>query len=247
MDDPQDWAPEIDEVRRRRELAARMGGADKVARQHRSGRLTVRERIARLADPGSFAEIGALTGFGSYDTGGNLVSVTPANFVAGTARLRGRTIMLGADDFTVRGGSGDAAIHAKQVFSEQYAGELRMPVVRLLDGASGGGSVKMTLEAGYTYLPVNPGWDAVVDNLSLVPVVAACLGPVVGLGAARLVMSHLAVMVTGIGQLFVGRPAGGSRRHRRGPDQGGSSAAWPCTGATGPSSGSQSARTRRSR
>jgi acetyl-CoA carboxylase carboxyltransferase component len=132
--------------------------------------------------------------------------VLPANFVAGTARIGGRPVLLGADDFTVRGGSGDAAIHAKQVFAEQYAGEMRLPVVRLLDGASGGGSVKMTLTSGATYVPVNPAWDAVVDNLSLVPVVAACLGPVVGLGAARLVMSHLAVLVEGIGQLFTAGP-----------------------------------------
>jgi acetyl-CoA carboxylase carboxyltransferase component len=132
--------------------------------------------------------------------------VLPANFVAGTARIGGRPVLLGADDFTVRGGSGDAAIHAKQVFAEQYAGELRLPVIRLLDGASGGGSVKMTQAAGATYVPVNPAWDAVVDNLSLVPVVAACLGPVVGLGAARLVMSHLAVLVEGVGQLFTAGP-----------------------------------------
>ena len=49
-------------------------------------------------------------------------------------------------------------------------------MVRLLDGASGGGSVKMALDAGFTYVPVNPGWDAVVENLSLVPVVAAGSG-----------------------------------------------------------------------
>jgi acetyl-CoA carboxylase carboxyltransferase component len=200
------WAPEVEEIRRRRTLAAALGGPDKVARQRAAGRLTVRERIEALADPGSFAEIGALTGFAAYDEQGRLTSVLPANFVAGTARIDGRPVLLGADDFTVRGGSGDAAIHAKQVFSEQYAGELRLPVVRLLDGASGGGSVKMTLEAGYAYVPVNPAWDAVVDNLSLVPVVAACLGPTVGLGAARLVMSHLAVMVTGVGQLFTAGP-----------------------------------------
>ena len=83
---------------------------------------------------------------------------------------------------------------------------MRLPVVRLLDGASGGGSVKMTYEAGYAYLPVNPGWDAVVDNLSLVPVVAAARGPTEGLGAARLVRSHFAVMVTGVGQLFTAGP-----------------------------------------
>jgi acetyl-CoA carboxylase carboxyltransferase component len=224
------WQPEVDQIGRRKEMAQAMGGPAKVERQLASGRLTVRERIARLADTGSFAEIGALTGFGSYDDQGRLDSLQTANFVAGTARINGRPVMLGADDFTIRGGSGDAAIHAKQVFSEQYGGAMRMPVVRLLDGASGGGSVKMTLEAGYSYLPVNPGWDAVVDNLSLVPVVAACLGPVVGLGAARLVMSHLAVMVTGIGQLFTAGPPvvlggtgedltkeelGGSAVHRR--------------------------------
>ncbi|MGE5292450.1 MAG: acyl-CoA carboxylase subunit beta [Micromonosporaceae bacterium] len=205
-DEADGWMPEIEEIRRRRELAAAMGGAEKIERQRASGRLTVRERIDRLVDGGSFAEIGALTGFGDYDGDGRLISIVPANFVAGTARIDGRTIMLGADDFTVRGGSGDAAIHAKQVFSEQYAGRMRLPVVRLLDGASGGGSVKMAQEAGYTYVPVNPAWDAVVDNLSLVPVVAACLGPTVGLGAARLVMSHLAVMVNGIGQLFTAGP-----------------------------------------
>jgi acetyl-CoA carboxylase carboxyltransferase component len=200
------WAPEVAEIGRRRELAQAMGGPEKVARQHATGRLTVRERIAALADPGSFAEIGALTGFGNYDADGRLASLQPANFVAGTARIDGRTVLIGADDFTVRGGSGDAAIHAKQVYSEQYASELCLPVVRLLDGASGGGSVKMTRDAGSTYVPVNPAWDTVVDNLSLVPVVAACLGPTVGLGAARLVMSHLAVMATGIGQLFTAGP-----------------------------------------
>jgi acetyl/propionyl-CoA carboxylase alpha subunit/acetyl-CoA carboxylase carboxyltransferase component len=200
------WAAEVAEVARRRALALEMGGPEKVARQHVSGRLTARERIEALADPGTFREIGALTGFGSYDAGGGLAALLPANFVAGTALLDGRKVLLGVDDFTVRGGSGDAAIHAKQVFAEDYARQLRLPVVRLLDGASGGGSVKMAQEAGYTYVPVNPAWDAVVDSLSLVPVVAACLGPVVGLGAARLVMSHLAVFVEGVGQLFTAGP-----------------------------------------
>jgi acetyl-CoA carboxylase carboxyltransferase component len=200
------WAPQVEEIGRRRELARAMGGPEKVARQRAAGRLTVRERVERLADPGSFAEIGALTGFGAYDDEGRLTALLPANFVAGTARIGGRPVMLGADDFTVRGGSGDAAIHAKQVFSEEYANAMRLPVVRLLDGQSGGGSVKTALVTGATYVPVNPAWDAVVDNLSLVPVVAACLGPTVGLGAARLVMSHLAVMTAGVGQLFTAGP-----------------------------------------
>ena len=200
------WAREVEEIARRGAFAESMGGPEKVARQHQTGRLTARERIEALADPGSFIEIGKLAGFATRDESGEASEVSPANFIAGTALLEGRKVALGVDDFTLRGGSGDAAIHAKQVFLEQYANQMRLPVVRLLDGQSGGGSVKMALEAGYTYVPVNPAWDAVVDNLSVVPVASACLGPTAGLGAARLVMSHLAVMVEGVGQLFVAGP-----------------------------------------
>jgi len=61
------WKPEMDELRRRQELARRMGGADKVKRQHDGGRLTVRERIDRLVDKGSFREIGSIAGKAEYD------------------------------------------------------------------------------------------------------------------------------------------------------------------------------------
>ncbi|CEJ11693.1 Biotin carboxylase [bacterium YEK0313] len=200
------WAREVEEIARRRQLTRGMGGPAKLARQKAEGKRNVRERIDALVDPGSFSEIGPLTAFVGYDENGAMTSYAPANFVAGTGRVNGRKIVVGADDFTLRAGSGDAAIHEKQIFSEHYAGQMRLPIVRLLDGASGGGSVKMALEQGFHYLPVNPGWDAVVENLSLVPVVAAALGPTVGLGAARLVMSHLAIMVAGIGQVFTAGP-----------------------------------------
>ncbi|ATY13501.1 hypothetical protein CU254_26035 [Amycolatopsis sp. AA4] len=208
-----DWAAEVAEIERRRRSALNMGGPAKVARQHANGKLDARQRIEALADPGSFAEIGALAGFTARDDHSSAPEFTPANFVAGTAKIDGRKAVLGVDDFTLRAGSGDAAIHDKQIFAERYANEMRLPVVRLLDGASGGGSVKMISEAGYTYVPVNPGWDAVVDNLSVVPVVAAGLGPTVGLGAARMVMSHLSILVDGIGQMFTAGPpivAGGT-------------------------------------
>ncbi|MBP7337488.1 carboxyl transferase domain-containing protein [Niveispirillum sp.] len=204
--DGEDWQAEIAEIGRRHAIARDMGGPDKVARQRNAGKLTARERIERFADPGSFSEIGALTALTSYDGEGHLRTIHPANFIAGTGRADGRKLVLGVDDFTLRAGSGDAAIHEKQVFIEHYAGEMRLPLVRLLDGASGGGSVTMALEQGFHYLPVNPGWDAVVENLSLIPVVAACLGPTVGLGAARLAMSHFSVMIEGLGQVFTAGP-----------------------------------------
>jgi propionyl-CoA carboxylase beta chain len=201
------WRRELDELARRRELAARMGGEERVARQHANGRLTVRERLDALLDAGSWREIGMLAGSASYAEDGSLASFTPSNVVTGTGRLDGRRVAVVADDFTVRGGAADAAIHDKQVQLERLAGELRVPLVRLVDGTGGGGSVKSLEDFGRTYVPFNPGWDEVVANLHRVPVVACALGPVAGLGAARLVTSHVAIGVRGIAQVFVAGPA----------------------------------------
>ena len=202
---PVTWGPELDELQRREELARRMGGPERVARQHAAGRLTIRERIDLLFDEGSFDEYGALAGFATY-TDGQLDTFTPANSVVGVGRIAGRRAVVCGDDFTVRGGAADAAIHQKQVYAEMLANELRLPLVRLVDGTGGGGSVKSYEKTGRTYVPANPGWDVVVDNLGRVPVVAACLGPVAGLGAARVVTAHFSVMVRDSSQLFVAGP-----------------------------------------
>ena len=109
------WQPEIDELAYRRQLAAQLGGPDKVQRHKDAGKLTVRERIDALADPGSFHEVGSLTGSGQYDSNGRLVGFTPANLVMGRARVDGRPVVLVGDDFTVRGGANDGAVGDKLV------------------------------------------------------------------------------------------------------------------------------------
>jgi acetyl-CoA carboxylase carboxyltransferase component len=200
------WEPELEELRRREELARRMGGEERVARQHASGRLTVRERIERLFDPGSFHETGALAGRGPYDERGELTDFLPANTVVGQGRIDGRRAVVQGDDFTVRGGAADAAIWEKAVYAERLAHDLRLPLVRLVDGTGGGGSVKTLEQMGFSYVPPLPGFDLVVRNLSIVPVVAAALGPVAGLGAARVVCSHFSVIVKDTAQLFVAGP-----------------------------------------
>jgi acetyl-CoA carboxylase carboxyltransferase component len=182
-----------------------MGGEERVARQHASWRLTVRERIERLFDDGSFRETGALAGRGTYEDG-ELVDFLPANCVVGRGRIDGRPAVVQGDDFTVRGGAADAAIWQKMVYAERLASELRMPLVRLVDGTGGGGSVKSLEDMGHTYVPFIPGWELAVQNLSTVPVVAAALGPVAGLGAARVVASHFSVIVRDTAQLFVAGP-----------------------------------------
>lgn len=130
-----------------------MGGVDKVKRQHDQGRLTVRERIDKLIDKGSFHEIGAVSGIGEYDPTGELKTVTPANCVFGRARVDGRTVVVVGDDFTVRGGSADASISAKPLMAEEIAHDFRLPIVRIIEGSGGGGSVKTIETKGAANLP----------------------------------------------------------------------------------------------
>lgn len=200
------WQDEIDELKRREELARRMGGEERIQRQHDNGRLTVRERIDALADPGSFHEIGALAGKASYDDEGNLQDFTPSNFVLGTADLNGRRVVIGGDDFTVRGGAADAKVGNKSGYGEQYALDMRLPLVRLIDGSGGGGSVKTLEMVGHSYVPELRGFETTMQLMGHIPVVCACMGSVAGLGAVRVTISHFSLMIKGSSQLFVAGP-----------------------------------------
>ncbi len=201
------WAKELEELRAREALAEQMGGADKVARQHGRGKMDARARLAAICDPGSFREIGKIAGKGHYDDKGDLTGVTPAPFLFGKATVHGRPVVATADDFTIRGGAADAGIARKMVQAEQMAHELRLPIIKMIDGTGGGGSVKTLEQIGATYIPAVPGWGDVVRNLDAVPVVALALGPTAGLGAARLVASHYSIMVRGLSQVFAAGPA----------------------------------------
>lgn len=187
-----------------------MGGVDKVKRQHDQGRLTVRERIDKLIDKGSFHEIGAVSGIGEYDTSGDLKKLTPANCVFGRARVEGRTVVVVGDDFTVRGGSADASISAKPLMAEEMAHDFRLPIFRIIEGSGGGGSVKTIETKGAANLPGGIGgtrwYRFTTENLSRVPVVALGLGSVAGLGAARLAASHYSIMTRKSAMFVAGPP-----------------------------------------
>ncbi len=187
-----------------------MGGVDKVKRQHDQGRLTVRERIDKLIDKGSFHEIGAVAGIGEYDSSGDLKNLTPANCVFGRARVDGRTVVVVGDDFTVRGGSADASISAKPLMAEEMAHDFRLPIVRIIEGSGGGGSVKTIETKGAANLPGGIGgtrwYRFTTENLSRVPVVALGLGSVAGLGAARLAASHYSIMTRKSAMFVAGPP-----------------------------------------
>ena len=198
------WQPEIDELKYRKELAERMGGQEGIERQHSRGKMTVRERISALADPGSFQEIGGLAGSATYDDDNKMTAFTPANLVGGLCTLNGRKVVIDGGDFTVRGGASDASIGNKRGYVLEMAEECRLPFIRLLDAT--GGSVRTFEKIGYTYVSDNLNAPVAARLLSKVPVVSAVLGSVAGLPAVESCLAHFNVMIKGHTQVFPGGP-----------------------------------------
>lgn len=205
------WQKEVDEIKRRRALAAAQGGEEAVARQHAKGRLTLRERIDTLVDDGSFREHGRIAGGAEYNEDGSLKEMTPANFIVGFGKIYGRRCVVGGEDFTVRGGSPNAAGLRKSVYAEDLACQYRVPLIRLHEG--GGGSVTGSKGKGGAAGPVGdpvyspPRFASVARAMGMVPVATAALGPVAGLPASRLVASHFSVMTRETAQVLIAGPA----------------------------------------
>src|ERR1700740_3618891 len=204
------WKPELDELAGREAFARERGGVEKVKRQRDQGRLTVRERIDKMVDANTFHEIGAVSGTGEYDEQGELKHVTPANCVFGRGKVDGRTVVVVGDDFTVRGGSADASIKAKPLMAEEMAHDFRLPIIRIIEGSGGGGSVKTIETKGAANLPGgiggNRAYRLTTENLAHVPVVGLGLGSVAGLGAARFAASHYSVMTRDSAMFVAGPP-----------------------------------------
>lgn len=197
------WQSEVDEIARRRQLAEAMGGPEAVARMHAAGKMTARERIARLLDRDTFREIGTLTGAAEYDEDGALAAVTPANAIIGTGRIDGRKVLVSADDFTIRGGSSEATISDKWIYAERMALELGLPLVRLVDSA--GGSVKLLDKQASTKLPGYASWE-MTRMMGKIPVVGIAMGSCAGLGAIKVAGAHLSIMVKNTAQVFAAGP-----------------------------------------
>lgn len=200
------WQKEIDELRERQRRAAQMGGAERVSRQHAGGKLTVRERLEALLDPKSFREVGSIAGRAKYDDTDRLLEFTPASLVIGRGTIAGREVVVGGDDFTIRGGSTEGAIRDKLVRLEKMARDLRLPLLRLVDGSGGGGSAGTIDRDGHARVPAYIAWDLVTENLNTVPVIGMALGSTAGLGAARVCSSHWSVMVKETSQIFIAGP-----------------------------------------
>ena len=203
------WKKEVEELKRRRKFADDLGGEEAVARHRARGCLTIRERIDEIADKKSFREIGKLAGKATYSADNELVSVTPSPYVMGLAKIEGRPVAIGGEDYTVRGGiatGSDRRKGGRGGFVEDLAYQYRIPLINLIDGA--GGSVDSIRQRGYTAFPGSglKGFETSVDLLSCVPVVCAVMGTAAGGPAARAVLAHWSVMVKDTSQIFAAGP-----------------------------------------
>ena len=103
------WKKEIKEISLRKKLALGQGGKEAIDLQHAKGRLTLRERINLLLDDNSFEEVGKISGGIEHKDDGSIESFTPANFILGFFEIDKKKVVIGGEDFTVKGGSPNAA------------------------------------------------------------------------------------------------------------------------------------------
>jgi len=185
------WKPLLDDLRERRRIARSMGGSEKLARRRDVGGLDARARIAHLLDPGSFVEIGTLVG-----------SVPADGLVAGSGTIDGRHVMVGAEDFTVLGGSIGAGSSAKRFRISELAELDRIPLVMLLEGA--GHRPPLPDEPAPGRAPTDLIQQARLSGR--VPLVTGVLGASAGHGALVAPMSDFSIMTPDASIFTAGPP-----------------------------------------
>jgi acetyl-CoA carboxylase carboxyltransferase component len=192
------WESLLSQLQQRNSAAQAMGGEEKISRQHSRGRLTARERVEQFCDPETFSEIGALAG-GNHP--GGAPSVPADGLVGGTGRVQGSSVVILAEDFTVKGGSIGHPNGAKRTRLVRLAAEQSLPLVLMLDGAGERAS------NGSERYPVAPNdLQLVADLKGRVPVVTLVLGTSAGHGALTGMFADLIVMVEGTAMFTAGPP-----------------------------------------
>jgi acetyl-CoA carboxylase carboxyltransferase component len=189
------------ELQARRLEAEAMGGPEKIARQHKRGKLTARERVELLLDPGSLQEIGMLASHQGQKPG---EPITPADaLIAGMGNIHGRPVCFFAEDATVYGGSLGDVNFAKRRRIYDIAAREKIPLISLLDGA--GFRAQSMLDAV-------EGAPCIGHTLDLArlsgsaPTIGLIMGACAGEPALNAALMEYAIMVKGNGMIAAGGP-----------------------------------------
>jgi len=193
----------LTKIKNEEEQIRQGGGAKAVESQHKKGRLTARERIAKLIDPGSyFFELGIYAAFEMYDEWGGAPC---AGTITGLARVCGRTFMLIANDATVKAGAFFPMTAKKVIRAQNIAIENRIPAIYLVDSAG------VFLPLQEDVFPDTDDFGRVFRNNAVmsamgIPQITAIMGMCVAGGAYLPVMCDHILMTEGSG-LFLAGPA----------------------------------------
>src|ERR1700704_3977285 len=178
------------------------GGSAKIEKQHRDGKLTARERIAKLIDPGSmFLEVGLLIAYDRYDG-----QAPGAGVVTGLARVEGRPCVIVANDATVKAGAWWPETITKILRAQEIAMRNRVPIVYLVDSAG----VNLPLQDG-----IFPGqygaariffYNSLMRRRLRIPQISAVMGPCIAGGAYLPALSDVIFMVEKTSFMGLGGP-----------------------------------------
>ncbi|HEX5616369.1 MAG TPA: acyl-CoA carboxylase subunit beta [Acidimicrobiia bacterium] len=196
--DVHDWEPKVADLRARKERALGMGGAERVERQHSLGKLTVRERLERLVDPGTFVEHALLADH--MDAGLGDRHLAADGVVTGVGDIDGRAVAIAAYDFTVMAGSMGRIGEEKVARMRAHALRQRIPMVWLLDSA--GARIQST--SGSTFAGAGALFREQVAMSGVVPMVAAMLGHCAAGTAYIPALADFVPMVKGTSSMALG-------------------------------------------
>ncbi|HXM62040.1 MAG TPA: acyl-CoA carboxylase subunit beta [Terriglobales bacterium] len=192
----------VSQVRNEEEKIREGGGPKAIENQHSKGRLTARERINLLVDPGTFFEIGSFAAFGMYEEWGGAPA---AGVITGLGRIHTRLVMIIANDATVKAGAFFPMTSKKVIRAQNIAIENRVPTMYLVDSAG------VFLPLQEDVFPDTDDFGRVFRNNAVmsamgVPQIAAIMGMCVAGGGYLPVMCDHVLMTDGSG-LFLAGPA----------------------------------------
>src|SRR5579864_3737372 len=192
----------MSQVRNEGEKICEGGGAKAIENQHAKGRLTARERIGLLVDPGSFFELGQYAAHGMYEEWGGAPA---AGVITGMARIETRLVMIIANDATVKAGAFFPITSKKVIRAQNIALENRVPTIYMVDSAG------VFLPLQEDVFPDTDDFGRVFRNNAVmsamgIPQIAAIMGMCVAGGGYLPVMCDHVLMTDGSG-LFLAGPA----------------------------------------
>jgi acetyl-CoA carboxylase carboxyltransferase component len=178
------------------------GGAQRIEKQHAAGKLTARERIAHLIDPGArFLEIGLLIAYDQYDG-----QAPAAGVVTGIGKIEGRPAVIVANDATVKAGSWWPETITKILRAQEIAMRNRIPIVYLVDSAG----VNLPYQDGIFPGQYGAGriffYNSLMRRKLRVPQIAAVMGPCIAGGAYLPALSDVIIMVEKTSFMGLGGP-----------------------------------------